>query len=253
MVKVKTDMTGWRMWEHGVPNSRWTVIKQVEDYINSSGKHFAQYLCECSCNEHNLRVITADNLKRGLSKSCGCWDREVASKTLTMRNKKYNTYDLSGEYGIGYLNNGEEFYFDLEDYELIKDYRWNIIRGYIVTDIDNTTVRLHRLVMGVTDSNIYVDHIQHNLKDNRKSQLRIVNPSQSCMNRGQMGHNTSGITGIRFNTQNNKWQAYIGVGGELMHLGYFDDKLKAIEIRNKAEEEYFGEYSYNNSIKGESI
>lgn len=253
MVKVRTDMTGWRMSEHGVPDSRWIVIEQADDYINSAGKHYAQYLCECSCNEHNLRVITADNLKRGLSKSCGCLNREVASKTLTMLNKKYNTYDLSGEYGIGYLENGEEFYFDLEDYELIKEHRWNIDRGYITTDIGEHKTRLHRFVMGVTDPNIYVDHIKHNKKDNRKSQLRTVNHSQNCMNRGLCSNNTSGITGVRFSTQNNKWQAYIGVNGELIHLGFFNNKVQAIEARTKAEEKYFGKYSYDNSIKGETI
>ena len=71
------------------------------------------------------------------------------------------------------------------------------------------------------------------------------------MNRGRMGHNTSGVTGVRFNAQNNKWQAYIGIDSDLIHLGYFDDQLKAIEVRNKAEEKYFGEYSYNNSMEGE--
>ena len=251
MVKVKVDMTGWKMWEHGVPDSRWTVIKQADDYVNPSGKHYAQYLCECSCEEHNSRIIDAYNLRTGCSKSCGCWNREVASKNMTLLNKKYNEYNLSGEYGIGYLENGEEFYFDLEDYELIKDYRWNSIGGYITTYIDHKTVRLHRLVMGVTNPNIYVDHIKHDKKDNRKSQLRIVNCSQSCMNRGLMGHNTSGITGVRFDTHSNKWQAYIGVNGELIHLGFFDDKEQAIESRNQAEEKYFGQYSYDNSIKGE--
>ena len=241
------------MWEHGVPNSRWTVIKQVEDYINSSNKHFAQYLCECSCKEHNLCIVTADNLKRGRSKSCGCWDKEVASKTLTMLNKKYNEYDLSGEYGVGYLEHGEKFYFDLEDYELIKEHRWNMRNGYIVADIDGTKVSLHRLVMGVTDSDLKVDHIQHNKTDNRKSQLRIVDNSQNSMNRRRAINNTSGITGVRFNTQNNKWQAYIGIDGELIHLGYFDDASRAIDVRNKAEEKYFGEYSYNNSMQGEVI
>ena len=250
MVKVRTDMTGWRMCEHGVPNSRWTVIKQTEDYINSSGEHFAQYLCECSCNERTLRVVTADNLKRGLSKSCGCLDREVASQTLTMLNKKYNEYDLSGDYGIGYLENGEEFYFDIEDYDLIKEHRWNMCRGYIATDIDGAKVKLHRLVMGVTDPSVKVDHIKHNKKDNRKLQLRIVNDSQSCMNRGRQCNNTSGVTGVRFNTQNNKWQAYIGVSGTLIHLGYFNNKLEAIEVRSQAEERYFGQYSYENSIGG---
>lgn len=33
MVKVKEDMTGWIMSEHGVPDSKIKVIKQTEDYI----------------------------------------------------------------------------------------------------------------------------------------------------------------------------------------------------------------------------
>ena len=31
MVKTKEDMTGWNMWEHGVPDSKLTVIKQTDD------------------------------------------------------------------------------------------------------------------------------------------------------------------------------------------------------------------------------
>ena len=31
------DMTGWRMWEHGVPESKLTVIKQAEDRIRARG------------------------------------------------------------------------------------------------------------------------------------------------------------------------------------------------------------------------
>ena len=45
-------------------------------------------------------------------------------------NKKYNKYDLSGEYGIGWTSNtNQEFYFDLEDYDKIKDYCWIYNKG----------------------------------------------------------------------------------------------------------------------------
>ena len=38
---------------------------------------------------------------------------------------KTNVYDLTGDFGVGYtLNTNEEFYFDLENYNLIKDYGW---------------------------------------------------------------------------------------------------------------------------------
>ena len=40
-------------------------------------------------------------------------------------NHKTNVYNCSGEYGIGYaINTGREFYFDLDDFDLIKDYCW---------------------------------------------------------------------------------------------------------------------------------
>ena len=42
MVRVREDMTGWKMWEHGVPDSRLTVLKQAEDYVDSRGKCSAQ-------------------------------------------------------------------------------------------------------------------------------------------------------------------------------------------------------------------
>lgn len=37
-----------------------------------------------------------------------------------MSKHKTNTYDLTGEYGIGYTSSGDEFWFDLEDYDKIK-------------------------------------------------------------------------------------------------------------------------------------
>ena len=44
-------------------------------------------------------------------------------ESVTNALKKYNRYDLSGEYGIGWTTNTNHvFYFDLEDYEKIKDY-----------------------------------------------------------------------------------------------------------------------------------
>ena len=51
------------MWKHGVPNSRLTVIKQVEDYIKPNGQHIAQWLCECNCKEHKQLNVRSDALE----------------------------------------------------------------------------------------------------------------------------------------------------------------------------------------------
>lgn len=112
MVKVREDLTGKRF-------GRLTVLEQAEDYIKPNGEHEAMWLCQCDCG--NQKIILGTSLRHGRTKSCGCFDKETSAIQGKL-NKKYNTYDLSGEYGIGYTSKGEEFYFDLEDYDKIKDY-----------------------------------------------------------------------------------------------------------------------------------
>ena len=57
-------------------------------------------------------------------KSCGCLQKESEIKN-GKRNHKTNVYDLNGEYGIGWtFNTNKMFYFDLTDYDLIKNYCW---------------------------------------------------------------------------------------------------------------------------------
>lgn len=53
---------------------RLTVIKRVE---NANDGH-ARWLCQCSCG--NMVIVSSNVLKKGNTKSCGCLNREVASK-----------------------------------------------------------------------------------------------------------------------------------------------------------------------------
>ncbi len=47
-----------------------TVIKRSEDYISPKGKKKPRWVCLCDCGTET--VVTADALKNGLIKSCGC-------------------------------------------------------------------------------------------------------------------------------------------------------------------------------------
>lgn len=163
--------------------------------------------------------------------------------------KKYNEYNLSGEYGIGYTFKGEEFYFDLEDYTKIKDYCWCIdAYGYVRGNTKKSKIKFHRLITNCSDDMV-IDHINHNRADNRKLNLRICSQHENNMNKGIAPNNTSGITGVFWNKKLNKWGATIGFKGKNIHLGVFDDFEDAIKVRKEAEEKYFGEYSYDNSQK----
>lgn len=162
---------------------RLTPVKSGEDYISPSGSHYAQWWCKCDCGNPELVLIRGINLKNGHTKSCGCFHKETA-KQNGINNKKYNKYDLSGEYGIGWTSNtNEEFYFDLEDYDLIKDYCWYENSGkYIVAHDGDKTIRLNRLVMDCNEIGMDVDHIKHNLYDNRKALLRICSHQRNSFN-----------------------------------------------------------------------
>jgi len=227
----------------GMKFNKLTVIERVEN--NKRGE--SQWLCKCDCEQENEVIVIGNHLKSGNTKSCGCLQKEKAIK-LGKSKKKYNTYDLSGEYGIGYTFKNQIFYFDLEDYNRIKDSCWSMdSNGYIITNIKSNnifqTVRMHRLVMNCP-KDMDVDHIFHNEYDNRKEFLRIVTESQNEMNQKINITNTTGVTGVSLIEKNGRWRARIRVNNKDIHLGYFIDFEDAVKARKEGEEKYFGEYAF---------
>lgn len=218
-----------------------TVVKLIYKYNNKNNKYELHWLCKCDCG--NEVVVSNNNLISGNTKSCGCLQREKV-KLTGYKNKRYNTYNISGSFGIGYTLKGEEFWFDLEDYDKIKNYCWyKNNQGYLISfDYNsNKKIRLHRLIMNPTSDQI-IDHINHNTIDNRKSNLRIVTYSQNLMNKSLVSSNTSGITGVSWYEKRNKWKSYITINKKQKFLGYFDNFEDAVRTRKEAEVKYFGEY-----------
>ena len=216
-----------------------TVKKRGEKKLCGDRKKIT-WICDCKCGSKNIQVI-GENLKNGHTKSCGCRQKETQFKNT------YNVYNLTGEYGIGLTSvTNKEFYFDLEDYEKICKYTWNETnKGYLMS---SEGILFHRLVTDCPDD-YDVDHIYHNKLDNRKSKLRITTTQQNCSNRKKNIYNTSGHKGVTFNSVLNKWVAYIGHNNKLLYLGYSDDLDEMARLRKEAEEKYYGEYSYENSMK----
>ena len=240
------DLTGQKF-------GRLTVLKRVNDYISPKGYKKTKQLCKCSCNNNNMIEVIGTDLVRGKTKSCGCLHSETSYQT-GKQNKKYNKYDLSGEYGIGYDCNNKPFYFDLEDYDKIKDRCWIVANdGYIKATVHDKndsnikyTILMHRVIMNVSDNKIYVDHIhgKETRNDNIKSNLRLATPSQNNMNKTLQRNNTSGTTGVYFKKNANKWIASITINKKEIIIGRFDNIEDAIAARKEAEEKYFGEYRY---------
>ena len=252
MVKVKEDMTGWKMWEHGIPDSRLTVIAQAEDYIKPNGKHLAQWLCECNCKAHNKIIVISESVKSGHTKSCGCIQKEFTITKNQKQFRKTNIYNLNledenGLYGVGYcLNTGNRFYFDMDDYNKIKNYCWSEVKckdkqyTYVQARHSETgkIIRMHNLIVGK-----YYDHVDRNPLNNRKNNLRPANAQENSRNRSLTSKNSSGFIGVYWQKNIKKWSARIGLNSKDLNLGYFTNKEDAIKARLEAEAKYFGEFA----------
>ena len=194
-------------------------------------------------------------MKNGHTKSCGCLHIETAINRCKEMSK-YNKYDMSQEYGIGFASNTNSmFLFDKEDYEKICNYCWyENDQGYVIAHNKNgqsKNIRIHRLIMGLKDFNFdnYIDHINHNKMDNRKINLRIVTNQQNCFNHKIALNNTSGTTGVYWSKLCNKWAAQIAYNQNVISLGTYDNIEDAIVARKNAEDKYFNEYSYRKSME----
>ena len=235
MVKVINDLTGMQF-------GLLTVVRQTEDYISPSGKHMARWLCKCSCKEQKEVEVVGGSLKSGSTQSCGCLQKErVAQSNSTKHNyKKYNNeFDLSGEYGVLWLNGigTEKILFDLEDAEIIMKHQWCLDGDkYVATRIGKKLYRMHQL-LGYANH----DHKNKNKFDNRKDNLRPATHQENCRNRPLSTKNTSSVIGV--GRMRDKWYARIWIDGKLKHLGVFNDKEDAIKVRLTSEAECFGEFA----------
>lgn len=204
------------------------VIGRTDDKINNNGKRKIMWHCKCDCG--NLSDIASSSLRSGNSMSCG---------------KCKNLYDLSGEYGIGYTSKNQEFYFDLEDYDKIKDYCWYIDKqGYVR---NRNGLLMHRMVTNCPD-NLIPDHIKgrNSRNDNRKINLRLATRNQNTYNHCLYSNSTSKVSGVTWNKFHQKWLVRIGFNKQRIHIGYFENFNDAVQARINAEKNLYKEWRYKN-------
>jgi len=62
---------------------RWRLVRAAEP---APGKK-ARWVCVCSCQEATEKVVDQAALRKGLSKSCGCYKREQTSALISARHE----------------------------------------------------------------------------------------------------------------------------------------------------------------------
>jgi len=103
--------------------------------------------------------------------------------------------------------------------------------GYVDICIDATLHRAHRLAwLYVTgkwpDGDI--DHIDRNKSNNAWANLRECSRQANMLNVWKSPANTSGITGVSWDSSRKKWLAQIRINGKKKNLGRYSTKNDAL-------------------------
>ena len=204
--------------------------------------------CKCDCGNEHISPTYA--LNNGGVKSCGCIRDEQRKE------RKLNKYEFKDDYVIGLSSNKDkEFYISKEDYELIKEYTWYInSKGYVATRMKKEneegvvyTMFLHRLIMNIENKGNYheeeVEHIDRNPLNNKRSNLMIKKHSENMLNKSKYKNNTSGITGVNWNKNKQKWQVRVYKNSRVAYYEETTNFEEAVRLRLKAEKEIFGKHS----------
>jgi hypothetical protein len=89
-------------------------------------------------------------------------------------------------------------------------------------------VRIHRMVMGCTDSNIHIDHIDTDPLNCQRENLRPSTRSENNRNRNSFEGSSSEYKGVVWDKEKEKWRVQIGYEKRLYFIGYY--KLDEEEI-----------------------
>lgn len=109
--------------------------------------------------------------------------------------------------------------------------------GYKVGSVLGISMTAHRMVWALHHGewpSHQIDHINHVRSDNRIINLRVVTQSENGRNMTRSKRNKSGVTGVFWVEERQKWLARI----KNKHVGIFTNKSDAIAARKAAEKKY---------------
>jgi len=209
----------------------WEVVEQA-----GTNKHGADlFRCRCvDCGDE--RIKTSSSIRRPIKyKVCAC--------------PLNYSFAYVGDYAVVTLPDGSDFKVDKSLVPTVKLIRWHKNeKGYIISKgHKQKTIYLHRLVLGLGDSDI-VDHVNRDKTDCRKANLRVCSFQQNAANRGMQCNNTSGHAGVSWVPSRHVYYSRIGFNNKCITLGVFRDPERAAQVRNIAAEYFFGGFMGHRNV-----
>ena len=138
---------------------------------------------------------------------------------------------------------------DESDAPLISERSWFAVRsrGCFYAAAKNYTrgvgegprFLMHRIIMGVDDPTVFVDHIDGDGLNNQRSNLRLASRAENKRNGRDYRNNTSGVKGVWF--QDGRWWGGVKLMG-VNHRKGFPTFAEAVEWRRATAQRLHGEF-----------
>lgn len=171
---------------------------------------------------------------------------------LLRTKRRENVYVIKGEIveiHVPFKNKTLISTFDADELSKVDLFCWSarydshVDNYYLQSSIKGQTDRktmamLHRMVCNYPIGMV-VDHINGNTLDNRKENLRVITTGQNSQNRkGSRKGSTSGIRGVSYRSDINKWRVRVIVDYKHVNIGTFETLEEAEQASIEAREKY---------------
>lgn len=149
------------------------------------------------------------------------------------------------------LTQGKFSIIDDEDFDRVSQYKWAAhwspgMNAYRAVRSENKkTIYLHRFILKAPEG-LVVDHINRDMLDNRKENLRLATVSQNQQNRNSKSKNTTGYKGVSYYKPLGKYKAQIHKMGIAKHIGYYETAIEAAKAYDEKAKEIFGKFARTN-------
>lgn len=113
--------------------------------------------------------------------------------------------------------------------------------GYYYVGYGGKNHTLHRLIFLYHHGYLpeFIDHIDKNHTNNRIENLRPISKKLNAYNTDKLrSNNISGVRGVSWDNQQQKWTVRFKHDGKYLFLGYFNNVEDAKKIRQEAERRY---------------
>lgn len=144
---------------------------------------------------------------------------------------------------------------DVQDADRVLARRWTLHSarsGAYVKAVGHGGDFLHRFILELPSrraSGLVVDHINHDILDNRRENLRAV---PTVLNLVNSGANKTAVyslfKGVTYDLKRRRWVAQIGIDGKHRHIGRFPTEQQAALAYNLAAFDAWGEHAQLNEI-----